>query len=43
LIDVIEAKEFEMHDFVFALIFIALVMSPCVLASKVPLEDEDAK
>ena len=32
-----------MHDFVLALVFIALVMSPCVLASKVPLEDEDAK
>ena len=32
-----------MHDFVLALIFIALLMSPCVVASKVPLDDEDAK
>ena len=39
----IEAKEFEMHDFVLALVFLALVMSPCVAALTVPLDEDDSK
>jgi hypothetical protein len=32
-----------MHDFVLALVFIALVMSPCVVASRVPLDDDESR
>jgi len=32
-----------MHDFVLALVFIALVMSPCVMGLRMPLDDDELK
>jgi hypothetical protein len=32
-----------MHDFVVGLLFVAMVMTPCVVALMAPLSDDDGK
>jgi hypothetical protein len=32
-----------MHDFLVAVIFVALIMAPCVMAFKTKLDDVDSK
>jgi hypothetical protein len=32
-----------MHEFLVGLLFVAMVMTPCVVALMAPLDDDDAK
>lgn len=38
-----EMEEWAMHDFVVGLVFVVMVMAPCVVALTVKLEDVDSK